>query len=164
MKVITGNITDYVESAYLVIPTNIGWRGDGRNVMGRGLALWAAYRYPELPAWYGDQCQKHGEKTPVMLWSFPGRISSIILFPVKPLNKAAPWLSWQSNADLGRIEQSAKELAALETTLYDEKPIMVPAVGCGNGRLLLKDVQPILERHLKSDRFILVKQPSDHRK
>lgn len=158
MKVEYGDIWKYRGKGHIVIPTNLGWRKDGSNVMGRGLAKMASLRYPELPVWYGTQCQKHREKTPCLVWAAPD--ASIILFPVKPLNAAAPWISWKSEADLDLIDRSAKSLAELAQALPGDLPVLVPAVGCGNGQRDLGEVRPILEKHLSSDRFILILEES----
>jgi len=78
--------------------------------------------------------------------------SRLILFPVKPLNEAQPWLSWRNKADLALIERSAWQLSEWP----GNTPIYIPMVGCGNGRQDVKVVLPLLERHLSSERFILV--------
>lgn len=158
MKVEYGDIMSYRGRGYIVIPTNLGWRKDGSNVMGRGLARLVASIYPQLPKEYGGICQKYGAKTTCVVIS--GFDTALIMFPVKPLNAEAPWMSWKSGASLELIERSAKHLAELEPSLPGKIPIAVPAVGCGNGGLDLSDVKPILEKHLTSDRFILILEES----
>lgn len=122
--------------------------------MGAGLAKQAAQRYPELPLAYGASCQTLGAATPVLQF-VPSRF---VLFPVKPLAPDAPHLSWQQNASLPMIERSADELASLEPDLHGGD-VVLPMVGCGNGRLERSQVYPVLWRILKSDRFILCKEP-----
>jgi hypothetical protein len=158
MKVEYGDIWKYRGKGYIVIPTNLGWRKDGSNVMGRGLAAQAASLYPGLAERYGEMCRQYGERLSCVVVS--GYDTPLILFPVKPLNKEAPWLSWRSMANLTLIEQNTKCLVDLEKDLKDDLPILVPAVGCGNGGLALRDVLPILERYLVSDRFVLVNHPA----
>lgn len=144
-----GDIWAYVGSHLLVIPTNIGWRKESfENVMGRGLALQAAKKYPKFPSWYGLQCRALGVATPVLV--YPD--APLIAFPTKPLNGGKPWMSWQSKSDLGLIERSARQLAAFPT----DHPIAVSMVGCGNGGLDMSQVRPILDRHLSDDRFTLI--------
>ncbi len=156
MKIRYGNIWDLHDRAPVVIPTNIGWRKDGSNVMGRGLARQAALKFRGIEEWYGEYCQKHRAKTTCVVRNVHQHLAPLVLFPVKPLNEAAPWVSWKSEANLKLIERSAKDLAAL----YQEDPraelVAVPAVGCGNGGRDLGEVRPILERYLTSDRFVLV--------
>jgi len=144
-----GDIWSYSESHFIVIPTNIGWKWqDGRNVMGRGLALQATKKWPYFSFWFGEMCRRHGEKTPTCVYPY----GPLIAFPVKPLNKKEPHLSWRSNADTGLIERSARELAAIEVP----KPVALPLVGCGNGKLEMSEVRPILDRYLGDSRFVLV--------
>lgn len=152
MQVIKGNLWIHygVSLEKVVIPTNIGWKTNGKNVMGAGLAKVAAEVLdPDLPGWYGGFCKIHEENTPVV--ESP---KGMILFPVKPLNKSAPHMSWKQPADLKLIERSTIELAELGKKLKDHR-IFVPTVGCGNGGLEISDVRPILEKHL-SDQFTLV--------
>lgn len=47
MRVITGDLWT-VEAAWRIIPTNLNVRYDGTAVMGAGVALQAAQRYPRL--------------------------------------------------------------------------------------------------------------------
>lgn len=153
-----GDIWSYEKTHLIVIPTNIGWkRGSvGENVMGRGLAIQAAQRYLHLATWYGAECKKGGVATPVL--RYPD--GPIIVFPVKPLNAAQPWLSWRNRADLKLIERSARELAVLKV----DRPVAVSMVGCGNGGLEMSEVRPILDRHLSDDRFVLVLYESELRR
>jgi hypothetical protein len=161
MRVEHGNIWQYRGRGYIVIPTNIGWKKDGSGVMGRGLAAQAASMYPGLAERYGEMCQKYGERLSCVV--VLGYDTPLILFPTKPLNKEAPWLSWRSAADLRLIEKNARCLSELEKDLKDDLPILVPALGCGNGGLDLRLVRPIFERYLTSDRFILVLEHPDGR-
>lgn len=150
MQTATGNIWDWLDQgARIVIPTNIGWKRDGANVMGAGLAKQAAARYPGAAAWYGAWCADHPGEPCVV--AYP--LAPIIFFPTKPLNWQAPYLSWQGSADLATIERSAKALASWP----GKEPVAVPLVGCGNGGLLAADVVPILERCLTKKRFVLVR-------
>ena len=129
----------------IVIPVNIGWTKTGYNVMGRGVAKQASELYPGLAKWYGSKCRSFMIHTPCL------RYDRLILFPVKPLNVLAPYLSWQGKANLSLIEKSTKDLAE-----FPDKEIALPLVGCGNGRLSESDVLPILNMYL-DDRFVLVR-------
>lgn len=149
-----GSIWAYEKTHDLVIPTNIGWRArDQANVMGRGLALQAAKKYPDFQLWFGKECAVRQQETPVL--RYPG--GPLIAFPVKPLNPAAPWLSWKSKADLNLIERSARQLAELKPG----RPIAVSMVGCGNGGLEMSEVRPILDRYLSRDEFTLILYGTD---
>lgn len=185
MREVQGDITRWIGRAYVVIPVNIGYRmrpppGDdcakvGANVMGAGLAKVVAGMYPILPLLYGQFCYSKGKDTPVT-WDIG---TALILFPVKPLKEDEPHASWKQKASLELIERSAKELAGLSllskeelvewgtgcarpTPTLETDEIYLPLVGCGNGGRKEAEVMPILQRHLSSDRFVLVRYaPSD---
>lgn len=135
----------------IVVPTNIGYTKDGKAVMGRGVAKQASIRHKDLVEWYGAECRKHGKDTPVLAYY------RMLLFPVKPLNEAEPYLSWQGEADLALIERSAAQLAARP----GEERVALPMVGCGCGNRSRKEVIPILEKYLTSSRFLLVEWPGN---
>ena len=150
-----GNIwTHHAEGGWIIIATNIGWKKDGTNPMGAGIAKAASDKYPDLAAWYGAKCQKFREEIGVL----PYRKGRLFLFPTKPLANQH-WMSWTNNADLDLIRRSAKQLAIWADIFKAKgspiiKTIGVPAVGCGNGNLRRKQVVPILRKYL-DDRFTL---------
>jgi len=148
MKQIICNIWDLHSTHWIVIPTNIGWKSNGDNVMGAGLAKQAALKYPDLPKFYGDYCQEDMEASAVI--AYPE--FKLIMFPVKELNRNHPHLSWKQDASLPLIEKSAKELSIFPGN------IAIPMVGCGAGNLKEEEVLPVLERYLSKDNFILVRQ------
>lgn len=143
------------EGGWIVITTNIGWKIDGSNPMGAGIARAAAERFPELPLWYGKKCRRHGQETGVL----PYHPAKFFLFPTKPLSDQ-PWLSWKYDASLQLIMRSVRQLAAWIRFFESQnsapiKPVGVPLVGCNNGNLRQRDVLPILEKHLSGDKFLL---------
>lgn len=151
MLMIRGNIFDFaLPGNAIVVPANIGWTKRGLNVMGAGVAKQAALRWPELPRFFGVYCRAFQDQARVNCFFCGGII--VVFFPVKPLNKAAPYRSWQSRADLVLVAESVQELGTMSpaTSTY------LPLVGCGNGGLNRDAVLPILEKHLTSDRFVLV--------
>ncbi len=153
----TGDITTWMaEKRWAVVPTNIGWKKDGANPMGAGVALAAADVYPDLAAWYGARCQKYGADTAVC----PYYYGNLILFPTKPLNRAQPWASWRDQSDLDLIARSVTQLQKLGEILHGRKvcfgEIALPLVGCGAGGLSRSDVVPILKR--LDDRFVLLEK------
>lgn len=143
MKEIAGNIWDYYKQGHwVVITTNGTVRKDGRAVMGRGVALQAAERFPGLTEKLGQHIQKYGN---VLSFS---PLDHIITFPVKK--------EWYEKASLSLIEQSARDLwdwLNQANGLPDEVYLVRP--GCGNGGLAWNDVKPILKKWL-DDRFIVV--------
>ena len=149
MKTFSGDIWSLLPERMIVIPLNQGWSTSGVGILGKGLALQAAQRFPKLPLWWGELCQKLRENTPVLV--YPD--GPLILFPTKPLNKRLPWYSWRSPSTTGLIEQGLGQLIQLPIT----KPIAVPLLGCGAGGLHEADVLPLFERYVKDDRFTLVR-------
>lgn len=154
---------------WTVITTNIGWTKNGRNPMGAGIALQAAERFPDLPIWYGEICITHRSDTPVVGHRFSGSLgaANLVLFPTKPLDEAAPQLSWRQPSAIWLIEKSAIQLRKLfvngDSGLEQAKrrvEVHVPAVGCSNGGLSKEVVVPILERILVEDIFVFVSSRS----
>lgn len=153
-----GNIwTWHQEGRWIVITTNIGWKKDGSNPMGAGIAKQAAERFEGLPEWYGKKCRKYRENTAVQVY----RDGRLILFPTKALDIDRPWMSWKQDSSLDLIRRSTKQLSAMIDILDDEifGDIGVPLVGCQNGNLRRKDVIPILQKYL-DDRFVLIELSS----
>lgn len=142
----------------VVVPVNVGWRGDGLAVLGRGLALQAVRRFRWLRRWWGEICQRCGSGTGVVaVCCEDGKWAGLwlVCFPVKPLNVAQPYLSWRAGADIGLIERGLVALARWGTSGTVAR-ILVPSLGCGNGGLSEAAVVPLMERHLSSDVFVHV--------
>lgn len=145
MREINGDIWDYYDKGkWIVITTNGTIKNNGDAVMGRGIALQAKNRFPELPKELGELLEAEGNRLFIYLKK------RLFTLPVKH--------NWWEKADLTLIERGIYELGEI----YDDCPGMVssdiclPRVGCGNGKLNWEDVKPILEKYLKDDRFIVV--------
>lgn len=139
---IQGNIWDYFkeDGSRLVIPTNGLVKKNGKCVMGAGLALQCANRYPTIPKRLGTAIKTGGNTIHILTVEGNKRIYS---FPVKH--------NWWERADIKLIIQSAKSLAELMSgTIY------LPRVGCGNGGLKWPDVHKEIKEILADDRFIVV--------
>lgn|SRR3990167_1194676 len=154
LDVIHGDIwVEYTRrsDARLVIPTNGIVNRSGDAVMGRGLALQVARRFPDVPAALGRALREQTARTPTSTyWSAspsnppPYLVTALphrlISFPVKK--------HWKDSADLSLIERSAWELAAWlrqpDVSGYGLS-IILPCVGCGNGRLAWAQVRLRLE-------------------
>ena len=145
--------TFHAEGRPVVVTTNIGWKKDGSNPMGAGIAKIAAEKYPELPGWYGRRCKQYGAETAVCYYE----IGNIFLFPTKPMDEK-PWMSWKNDSCRSLVRTSTIQLVALVDILTDKGRFMpsigLPMVGCGSGNLRPRDVLPILRPRL-DDRFTL---------
>jgi hypothetical protein len=141
-----GNIWDYHKQGWwIVVTTNLGWKTDGANVMGRGIAQEANNKYLGLDISYGQKCQAHNGKP--FLATYPK--FRLLLLPTKTLHPDKPYMSWKQDSSLELIDKS---LNLLRRWIEKQEPpfrIAIPAYpGCGNGRLDRQDVIPILEKHL----------------
>jgi len=146
MKEIIGDIWDYHEKGHwIVITTNGNVKTNGEAVMGKGIALQAKQRYPELPRELGEQIRESGN----CLHCDSKR--GLLLFPTKH--------DWWEKSDLKLIETSTMELVDLFDNLISDYPTPIYLVrpGCSNGQLDWKDVKPLLETYL-DDRFVVVER------
>lgn len=139
MKIAEGDIWT-ISGSWRVIPTNGYITVKGECVMGRGLALQAKLKYPRLPFELANLIKAHGDRV------FLLRPYNLISFPVK--------LVWWEKASIELIENSCKQLVEIVTDSKEDN-ILIPMVGCGNGKLDPSQVKPILEKYL-DDRFTLV--------
>lgn len=145
MKEVTGNLWDLPADA-LCITTNGFVKSNGKAVMGRGCALEAKQRYPQID-WYLGQFIKQYGNVPVCIKSNDPTPPYIFSFPVKHV--------WWEAADLQLIEQSARELMKILDALPQIKTILLPRPGCGNGKLKWEDVKKVIEPIL-DDRVMVV--------
>jgi hypothetical protein len=145
MQLIKGNIWDYhrygptdkpfSEACAVVVTTNDVIKKDGRAVMGAGIALQAAQRFPDLPLLLADGLKKYGNQ----LLYYPNW--NLFTFPTK--------YDWKMPSDLALIERSAIQLASfLLQEDYAYLRVIMTKPGCGHGKLSWAQVEPILNRHL----------------
>ena len=160
MREVRGDIfklANFIRDA-VVIPTSIGWKKDGSNPMGKGLAREAARRFPILPITYGEFCMLQGEHTPVQMDRYTGPAGGrwLVLFPTKALNKAMPHMSWQGKASPPLIERGLRQLSVFEPPTPNGK-IYVPLLGCGWGGLHRDAVRELMDRYLTAECFVRVR-------
>lgn len=161
LEIIKGNIWDYHSKGhFIVIPINIGWKRDGTNVCGRGLAAQTASMFPDIPAQIGECCRAAIDLQSNLL---PGKFPAVsmnkklIFFPTKPLDKRNASLSWKHPSDLELIGQMAEALNDMVTS----KPkifgrVYLPIVGAGNGGLDKEEVLNVLRLKLCDKNFTIV--------
>lgn len=131
MKTVIGNMWVYDgRLGFIICVTTNGYiKTNGEGVMGAGCAKEAAERYPTLPRLLGMSLQRRGNVVSLLT-------PTILSFPVKH--------HWKEEADLKLIEESTKELKARAEKATHLKFIL-PRPGCGNGRLLWLEVEPIVK-------------------
>lgn len=140
MRIDRGNLWIY-PADFRIVPTNGVVKKDGKLTMGKGIALEAKNRYKGIDKWLGRLVTNNGNH--VFLYY------DIISFPTKH--------HWKDKSDLKLIEQSIQEvLFWLDSFINKNKAIVLPPVGCGNGRLDFEtQVRPLLEKYL-DDRFTVL--------
>ena len=127
-------------AGFVVVPTNIGWKHNGENVMGAGLAKQAAERFPELPKLYGRWCKEKNRNL------YLNESLRIICLPTKELNEEQPHLSWQKPSAPRLVLCSYLKLFRLANEWNDSscseegiKYIKCPILGSGKGSIPKKD-------------------------
>jgi hypothetical protein len=134
----TGNLWDYHAAGFWVCITTNGFvTRNGECVMGRGVAMQARTRFPQLPKRLGTAIKAGGNH----VYLFENL--NIASFPVKDF--------WFNKASVTLIEQSCYELDKFNLP----GPVVLPWPGCGNGGLTKHMVRPILKRCL-SDKYYVI--------
>lgn len=138
-----GNIWDHSDG-WIVVTTNMMIKNNNTAVMGAGIAKEAATRNKELPAKLATHIHRRGTA----------------LFYCKPYICLPTKIDWKDNSIIELIEDGCKELAdfgELLTQLNCRDQIYLPQLGCGLGGLNWeREVRPIVDSILDSDRFVLV--------
>jgi len=120
----------------ICITTNGYVKPNGRAVMGRGCALEAKQRIPDIDKTLGHVIKMFGNHV------HPLRVIEnkvIYSFPVKH--------NWWEKADIELIKRSCLELKQFADG-PGHKLVLLPRPGCGNGHLRWEDVKPEIEKLL----------------
>lgn len=143
MLEVNGNIWDYTGPNDIICVTTNGIVNKvGRLVMGKGIALEACYKRPDLPQKLGNLVKAFGNCPNLLLEE------KIMSFPTKN--------HWIDNSDLSLIKRSA-QIAQIIAEDNKELKFYLPRPGCGNGNLKWEDVKPVIAEIL-SDSFTIVNQ------
>jgi hypothetical protein len=148
---VRGNLFDPPPGTYgIVLTTNGDVRKDRQAVMGRGVALQAKQRWPEVAFALGWRLLAHGN-VPHRLTDDDRQIASLRLpyhlytMPVKH--------HWFERANVHLISDAALALRALVPPAVT---IALPRPGCGNGGLPWHLVKEILTPVFTEDRFQII--------
>ena len=136
---VCGNIWDYHDQGWIVIPTSLATRRDGKAVMGAGLSLQAAERFPLLPKMLGDYLRLGGHDCSY----YPGY--RLFCLPTKN--------DWRDLASLDMIRDGCNTLVSQARNITK---VFLPALGCGCGGLDWADVRPVMEQVLQDSKFVVV--------
>lgn len=147
MQEARGNLWDQLRPDHaLVITTNGYIKTNGQAVMGRGIALEATKRDPNVASTLGWNITYFGNHVALIHSARDITDSDWIAYPVKR--------RWMDDALPELIVRSAHELV----TFVDERQyqhIWMPRPGCGNGHLNWLNVKPLIEDIL-DDRFTVM--------
>jgi hypothetical protein len=139
MREIKGNLWDYYgkDNFVILVTTNGFVKKNGECVMGRGCALEAKQRIPQLPYLLGYHIKLNG--------NVPFRVPAepIMTFPTKHV--------WWEKSDIELIKKSAEFYAACDA----ETTFILPRPGCGNGGLKWVDVKPVIETILLDNVWVI---------
>src|SRR5690349_18926875 len=134
MKELFGDLWELAkgENKVLCITSNGFVKSNGECVMGRGIALEAAQRFPLLPHHLGRAILKYGNHVLYIgkYWETdPKNTYKLFSFPVKH--------HWKQFADPELIKRSAQELVEIFPDAYfkahPDTNVYIPRPGCGNG-------------------------------
>lgn len=125
------------------ITTNGVRKANGLAVMGAGVALAAAKKWPELPTILGTKLRWEGLHTTLLLET---KTLHVVAFPTKR--------HWKNKSDISLIETSAKELVDMANDHMWEH-VWLPPAGCGCGGLFWTNVAAVLNPIL-DNRFTVV--------
>jgi O-acetyl-ADP-ribose deacetylase (regulator of RNase III) len=109
-----------------------------RGVMGKGLALHFAQRYPRMLSEYKAMCAS-GEMRPGRLHLYAAESPWVLNFPTKD--------HWRSPSTLEYIESGLQQFSARYVE-WGISSIAFPQLGTGNGGLDWANVQPLMMRYL----------------
>ena len=135
----SANLWDLPSDTYKCITTNGFVKNSGQAVMGRGCALEAKNRFPDMPFLLGGLIRQHGNNVYLLN-------NKIFSFPVKH--------HWAEEADVNLIIKSANQLLAIINAIHISE-VYVPRPGCGNGKQKWSDVKSVLVP-IWDDRFIVL--------
>jgi len=146
MQEIIGNMWFIKANAYCVTTNNV-IKDNGRAVMGAGVALSAARKFPQCDKYLADFIEKNGHIVGVFYTVVNDKNNfDLISFPTK--------YHWKNKSDIKLIEKSAKELMNL-INLNRYNSVILPKPGCSNGGLDWSYVKGIVEPIL-DDRVVIV--------
>lgn len=149
-----GDIWELADCGTIVITTNpvitYARSHQGEVVMGRGVALQAKQRFPQLPVALAAKIRAQGNiPHDLGTWVTDSRVPwyRVLTLPTKH--------DWKEQADASLIRMSLLRLANLVGEAGITGPIHLPRPGCGNGRLAWRDIRPYCVETL-SDQFVVV--------
>jgi len=145
MKEIKGDLWEQKDADLICITTNSFIKRNGKAVMGRGCALQAKLKFPEIDKVLAEHITKNGNVPGLLILGLKKK-TDIWSFPTK--------YNWWEKSSPELIKTSALALVRIcGNPKY--KRVILPRPGCANGRLKWKYVKKILEPIL-DNRFYII--------
>lgn len=139
----------------VVITTNGFVKPNGEAVLGKGIALSAKEKWPDLPRRLGGYLVRFGNRP------FRFRVNNfspdLVTLPTKPAFTKDGKPGWYTNSDLELILLGALDLVEMADKFAWQK-VLLPRPGVGAGGLDWGTVEPALASVL-DERFICVSLP-----
>lgn len=152
MKLVFGDVWGVAGSfSAICILTNGIIKNNGELVMGKGLALEASQRFPQLPRVIGSFVKQYGNRV-FNLGKDESTGIRLISFPTKH--------DWKDASNLELIAQSCIQLVEL-VNKNNWELILLPRPGVGLGNLKWSDVEGILGNYLDDRFYIISNNPND---
>lgn len=136
IRMVKGDILES-DAPVIVIPVNC------KGVMGKGLALQAKNKWPEMFEIYKSFCEGACPRFPSGLE--PGGVVCIQNTPSQFIACLATKDDWKNPSKLEWVERGLKELIVMSVKV-NRCHIAIPKLGCGLGGLDWCDVKPIVYR------------------
>lgn len=139
----------------VVITTNGFVKKNGEAVLGKGVALQARDRFPDLEARLGDRLTRFGNRP--FRFRVAGLGPDLVTLPTKPSHAADNRPGWFADSDLELITSGCTQLMEMADK-FKWNRVILPRPGVGAGRLSWNDVRARLVDIL-DDRFIVISLP-----
>lgn len=143
MREIHGSLWDYWQKgSIVVVTTNCMTDLKGNAIMGAGVALQAAERFPDLPKIYGRHLREGYKVMSVPQYR-------LFLLPTKD--------DWKQSSKLELIEEGLHALVLWAEAFTPQPYVVLPKIGCGLGLLDWEtQVKPIMDRILVGNNYAVI--------
>ena len=148
-----GNLLDSEAEAVVNTVNTVG-------VMGKGIALLFRKAYPENYKKYKAECRKNKIQVGKMFYVRVGEDTSPNLFEQMPDSRKSEYTQWIINFPTKQHWRSPSKLQWIEDGLKDLQRVIenkrirsvaLPQLGCGNGGLEWRDVEPKIRTTFSGD-------------
>lgn len=147
MKEVKGDIFDLMEGDFdaFCVTTNGIIKGDGRAVMGAGIAKECRERFKDIDIRLANGIRNNGNVVQTLGTYSHG---TVIAFPTKN--------HWRDSSSIELIQESCRQLKIIMDA-YGLKKVLLPRPGCGHGGLNWDEVKAEIAPILSDKVYIISK-------